>query len=166
VIAPSHSAGNTTPVATAETTKEPNPMTNTASPPPADSEALATETVTRWINEYLRAWETNDREDIAALFAEDAQYHERPFDTEWIGREAIIDGRRGRWDWQQGGWTFQWTIARVEDLTAVITGVGHYAELGSFDNVWTVTFDEHGRCRTFQMVNTERLDSGSTDGTR
>ncbi|HXH33771.1 MAG TPA: nuclear transport factor 2 family protein [Plantibacter sp.] len=112
--------------------------------------------MTSWINEYVRAGETNDRDDIAALFTEDAEYHESPFDTEWIGREGIIEGWRSRWDWQQGGWTFESTITSIHGLTAVVTGVGRYTELGDFDNVWTVTFDEFGRCTRFDMVNTER----------
>ncbi|RFA18857.1 nuclear transport factor 2 family protein [Subtercola boreus] len=131
-------------------------MTNISPLPPTNTGLVTAETVTSWIEKYLRAWETNDRDDIAALFTEDAEYHERPFDTEWIGREDIIQGWRGRWEWQQGGWTFESTISGIHDRTAVITGLGHYTELGDFDNVWTVTFDELGRCTRFEMVNTER----------
>jgi hypothetical protein len=131
-------------------------MTNTTAAPPTNTGPLTSATVTGWINEYVRAWETNDRDDIAALFTEDAEYHESPFDTEWIGREDIIEGWRSRWGWQQGGWTFESTITSIDGLTAVVTGVGRYTELGDFDNVWTVTFDEFGRCTRFDMVNTER----------
>jgi hypothetical protein len=131
-------------------------MTHTPALPPTNTGLLTAETVTSWINEYVRAWETNDRDDIGALFTEDAEYHEGPFDTEWIGREDIIEGWRSRWGWQQGGWTFESTITSIDGLTAVVTGIGHYTELGDFDNVWTVSFNEFGRCTRFEMVNTER----------
>ena len=131
-------------------------MTHTPSQPPIASDSLTADSVTSWVTGYLRAWTSNDREDIAALFTEDAEYHEAPFDTEWIGRQEIIEGWTSRWDWQQGGWTFDWTLASIHGSTAVITGVGHYTELGDFDNLWTVTFDESARCTRFEMVNTER----------
>jgi hypothetical protein len=117
---------------------------------------LTAEAITTWVNRYLRAWKTDDRDDIAALFSEDAECHERPFDTEWIGRDEIVEGWRSRWDWQQGGWDFDWSITNVQGSTVVITGVGRYVELGVFDNVWTVTFDDLGRSTRFEMLNTER----------
>jgi SnoaL-like domain len=117
---------------------------------------LSAESITTWVTGYLHAWETNSPADISSLFTEDAEYHETPYETDWIGREAIIEGWRSRWDWQQGGWQFDWSITNIEGSTAVITGVGHYKELGDFNNVWTVTFDKSGRCGRFQMVNTEQ----------
>jgi hypothetical protein len=115
-----------------------------------------TDAITLWVDGYLRAWRSNASADIAALFTVDAEYHEAPFDTAWVGRDEIVTGWRSRWDWQQGGWTFEWSIVSVDGTTAVITGIGHYAELGDFDNVWTVTFDESGLCSRFEMLNTER----------
>ena len=129
----------------------------TTTPKPLASTAhLSTETVTEWVKGYIRAWRSNDRADIAALFTEDAEYHEAPFDTEWIGRAEIIEGWQSRWDWQAGGWTFDWSITNVDGMTAVITGIGRYTKLGDFDNVWTVTFDESGQSTRFEMLNTER----------
>jgi hypothetical protein len=138
-----------------------DPMTNSSSLPAPTPDGVTTEAVTAWINDYVHAWQTNEPADIAALFAENAEYHESPFDTEWIGRDDIIEGWRGRWNWQQGGWTFEWEIASIRGRTAVITGVGHYTELGDFDNVWTVTFDELGRSTRFEMVNTEASEETS-----
>jgi hypothetical protein len=112
--------------------------------------------ITRWVEGYVTAWKTNARADIEALFTDDAEYHESPFDTQWIGRGAIVEGWRSRWDWQSGGWEFEWSITMIDGWVAVIAGIGRYAELGDFDNVWTVTFDESGRCSRFVMVNTER----------
>ena len=115
-----------------------------------------TASVTAWVSDYLKAWRSNSRTDIAALFTDDAEYHETPYETEWIGRDEIVDGWRSRWDWQKGGWTFEWSISDISGPTVLITGIGHYTELGDFNNAWTVTFDDSGRASRFEMVNTER----------
>jgi len=130
-------------------------MTHTTS----DTSAAPTptiESVTHWVEGYVQAWSTNASADIAALFSDDAEYHESPYDTEWIGRDEIVEGWQSRWDWQQGGWTFDWSIASIDGATVVVTGVGHYTKLGNFDNVWTLTFDEAGQCTRFEMLNTEQ----------
>lgn len=112
--------------------------------------------IDEWVQAYLHAWTTNDPNDIAALFTETAEYHEKPYETAWIGRDAIVTGWRSRWQWQSGGWTFAWATSSIAGNCATITGVGHYAELGDFDNTWTVTFDG-GLCSRFDMINTERV---------
>jgi len=114
------------------------------------------ESVGVWVDGYLRAWASNSPEDIAALFTEDAEYHESPFETEWIGRDEIVEGWRSRWDWQAGGWDFEWSIASISGATATVIGVGRYKKLGDFDNTWTVTFGSSGLCSRFEMLNTER----------
>lgn len=123
-----------------------------------NTESLATiESITAWVDSYLLAWKSNSSEDIAALFTENAEYHEAPFDTAWIGRDAIVEGWQSRWDWQKGGWDFEWSIASINGSSVVVTGAGHYTELGDFDNVWTVTFDASGRSSRFDMLNTEQV---------
>lgn len=132
-------------------------MTTTSSAAETAASSLVTaETIARWVGGYLKAWESNDSADIAALFTKNAEYHESPYATEWIGRDDIVDGWRSRWDWQTGGWEFEWSVASIAGRTVVINGIGHYKKLGDFDNVWTVTFDESGRCSLFEMLNTER----------
>jgi hypothetical protein len=118
--------------------------------------SVTTSSVTAWVEAYVHAWQTNAPVDIAALFTADAEYHETPYETDWIGRDEIVDGWRSRWNWQKGGWDFEWTIASIDGATAVVTGIGHYRKLGDFDNVWTVAFDQSGRCGRFEMLNTER----------
>ena len=118
--------------------------------------ALTETDVHTWVEKYLLAWRTNAAGDIAALFSETAEYHEAPNRTSWIGRAAIVAGWQSRWGWQQGGWTFEWSLRSRDGRTAVIAGVGHYVELGDFDNLWTVVFDKDGRCTRFDMLNTEQ----------
>lgn len=117
---------------------------------------LTADSIDHWVGGYVRAWTSNTPADIAALFTETAEYHESPYETDWIGRDEIVEGWRSRWNWQAGGWEFEWSLAEIDGSTATITGIGHYEELGDFDNVWTVSFDETGRCTRFDMVNTER----------
>jgi hypothetical protein len=111
--------------------------------------------VTAWIEAYVRAWETGAKKDIAALFAPDAEYHEWPYETAWIGRDAIVEGWQGREQWQRGGWEFDWSLLMLNGDTAAIGGTGVYKELGTFANLWTVTFNGRGKCRAFRMWNNE-----------
>lgn len=92
----------------------------------------------------------------AGLFSEDAEYHESPYKTDWVGRAEIVAGWQSRWDWQQGGWDFEWRLVSIDGPTAVVTGLGRYAKLGDFDNHWTVRFRSPELCESFTMINTER----------
>ena len=47
--------------------------------------------VTAWIENYRKAWESNDPRDIGDLFAEDGAYFTEPFAKPWLGREAIVE---------------------------------------------------------------------------
>lgn len=120
-----------------------------------------TSQVESWINAYVHAWQTCARKDIEKLFAEDAQYHEWPYETDWIGRDEIVRGWIRRKPWQKGGWEFEWKILMITGDTAAIGGVGTYRELGTFENLWTVTYDVSGRCVMFRMWNNEIADRGA-----
>ena len=47
--------------------------------------------VTAWIDNYRRAWESNDPGDIGGLFAEDAAYFTEPYAKLCLGREQIVE---------------------------------------------------------------------------
>ncbi|UFS58045.1 nuclear transport factor 2 family protein [Subtercola endophyticus] len=111
--------------------------------------------VETWVAGYLTAWTTCAPADIAALFTVDAEQHERPYETDWIGCEAIIAGWQFRAKWQEGGWTFTWELLKIAGDTFVLSGTGVYTELGTFDNLWVVTLDDDGKCTSFQMWNNE-----------
>jgi len=114
-----------------------------------------TEQVRAWVDSYVHAWTTADAEDIKALFTEDAEYHELPYETSWVGRDAIVEGWLGRQPWQEGGWTFEASVLMVTGDTAAVQGTGVYKELGTFENLWVVTLDAHGTCTEFRMWNNE-----------
>ena len=111
--------------------------------------------VRAWIEKYVHAWTTADPRDIEPLFAADAEYHEWPYETHWIGRDDIVKGWLSRQQWQEGGWTFDWEILMITGDTAAIRGTGVYTKLGTFENLWTVTFDSDGSCAVFRMWNNE-----------
>ncbi|MFF0034455.1 nuclear transport factor 2 family protein [Streptomyces avermitilis] len=111
--------------------------------------------VSAWVNGYEQAWHSNTRKDVAALFTPQAEYHEWPYETDWIGRAAIIEGWRSRAPWQEGGWDFTWTLLTINGDTAAIQGTGRYKKLGAFANLWTVTFEDNGKCSMFRMWNNQ-----------
>jgi uncharacterized protein (TIGR02246 family) len=119
--------------------------------------AITEKQVEAWIEGYVHAWKTHDPADIAALFTEDAESHEWPYETEWIGREDIVAGWLERKAWQEGGWEFEWSVLAINGDTAAVRGTGTYKKLGKFANLWTITFDD-GKCRMFRMWNNEISD--------
>jgi hypothetical protein len=117
--------------------------------------SVTEEHVRSWVERYVRAWRTSAPDDIAALFTDQAEYHEWPYETSWIGRAAIVSGWRDREAWQEGGWEFEWSLLTLNGDTAAIEGTGVYRKLGTFANLWTVTFAADGRCAMFRMWNNE-----------
>ena len=47
--------------------------------------------VTRWLERYVAAWKSGDRDEIRDLFGEDARYRYHLSDEPLAGREAIVD---------------------------------------------------------------------------
>ena len=52
-------------------------------------------TAQRWLDDYVSAWRSYDRDDIGALFAEDVAYRFHPYDEPLLGREAVVDAWLG-----------------------------------------------------------------------
>lgn len=102
-----------------------------------------------WMDGYVAAWHSNEPEDIAALFNEQAVYDPQTADGEWEGRDAIVD----KWveiDDTPGNWDFQWIpLVETEEL-AVIVGNTEYSEPPmSYRNLFVIRFDESGLCEDF-----------------
>jgi hypothetical protein len=116
---------------------------------------LTEKQVTNWFDGYVHAWRTYAAADIGELFAEDGESHEWPYETHWLGRDAIVEGWQDRAAWQQGGWTFSYEILLINGDTAAVKGIGVYAELGTFLNLMVVTLDDAGRAVELRMWNNE-----------
>jgi uncharacterized protein (TIGR02246 family) len=105
------------------------------------------DTVTRWIDGYLRAWNSNDPEDIGGLFTDDAAYQAAPYRAPWQGREEIVAGWREHED-EPGEISFEWRPISITDEVAVISGTTRYPE-SAYSNLWVIKLDQAGRCREF-----------------
>jgi hypothetical protein len=55
------------------------------------AQELTTSSLETWLKRYKQAWEQRDPAQAAALFTENAPYHEMPFDAPKAGRAGIRD---------------------------------------------------------------------------
>ena len=103
--------------------------------------------VATWIDSYVRAWHSNDPDDIAALFTENAQYYTEPFRPAWSGRQEIVARWLDHKD-EPGETTFDWQPIVVTDEVAIISGTTTYPA-HTFSNLWVIRLDTDGACRHF-----------------
>ena len=103
--------------------------------------------VTAWMTAYRRAWESNSRDDIAALFTEDAHYFTEPFTPPTEGRDAIIAQWLDRAD-APGTTTFTWHPVVVTDELAVVQGETKYSDV-TYSNLWLIRLAADGRATEF-----------------
>ena len=103
--------------------------------------------VTAWIEGYVRAWNSNDSPDIAALFTENAVYRTAPFDPPWQGRQQIVDNWLAHRD-EPGETTFDWRPVAVTDEVAIVHGTTTYPDT-TYSNLWVLRLDAEGRCADF-----------------
>jgi hypothetical protein len=102
-----------------------------------------------WVERYVRAWETNDPDDIGVLFTNDARYFTAPYREPWSGREGIVEGWLGRKD-DPGDWSFRWeTLAVCEDLGLVRGWTSYPHEGEEYSNLWVIRLEDDGRCSEF-----------------
>jgi len=118
--------------------------------------------VARWLDDYVEAWKTYDRDRIAALFAEDVRYRYHPYD-EWItGRDAVVESWLGEGEHedastrdQEGTYDASYAPVAVDGDVAVAVGASTYFERPGgpvekvYDNCYVMRFDADGRCREF-----------------
>lgn len=105
--------------------------------------------VTNWIDEYVRAWNSNDPAGIGALFASDASYRTEPFSTPWRGRETIVANWLDRKD-EPGQTRFTWHPLAVTPDVAIIQGETVYQQPPqTYSNLWVIRLNADGRCTEF-----------------
>lgn len=102
-----------------------------------------------WVRRYVRAWGTNDPEDIGALFTDDARYFTAPHREPWSGRDAIVQGWLGRKD-NQGDWSFRSEILAIAGDQGFVRGwTAYHTEESDYSNLWVVRLEADGRCSEF-----------------
>ncbi|MBO3748749.1 nuclear transport factor 2 family protein [Streptosporangiaceae bacterium NEAU-GS5] len=105
------------------------------------------DTVTTWIAGYVKAWNSNDPEQIGALFTEDADYYTEPYARAWHGRQGIVEGWLAIKD-EPGAATFEWHPVSVTGDVAVVQGITVYSDK-TFSNLWVIRLAADGRCREY-----------------
>ena len=104
--------------------------------------------VDRWIGAYVRAWDSNDPDDIRELFTEDAEYLTAPDREPWRGPDAIAEGWLDRKD-DPGEWSFDWEVIGIDGGRAFVQGRTSYREPPDYSNLWVIDLDEDGRASRF-----------------
>ena len=111
--------------------------------------------VAKWLDDYVKAWESYDPQAISALFAEHATYAYNPFDAEPVaGRDAIVANWLMNWD-ASGTYKAHYEPVSVEGQVAVAQGRSQYYEADGqtptrvYDNIFVLHFNEQGQCSKF-----------------
>ena len=116
--------------------------------------------VERWIDDYVAAWRSYDRDAIAALFTEDARYRYHPWDEGVTGRTAIVDDWLSERD-DPERWSAEYRPFAVEGDAAAVVGRSTYTQPdGSvrkdYENCFLIRFGADGRCSEFTEFFMER----------
>jgi ketosteroid isomerase-like protein len=111
--------------------------------------------VDRWLQDYIEAWKSYDRDSVLALYADDAVCRYEPYSEPIRGAEAVADSwvSEDRID-QPGTYDAAYRTIAVDGDVAVATGSSTYTHPdGSirkiYDNCFVMRFDHEGRCREF-----------------
>ena len=122
-----------------------------------------------WLDDYVSAWLSYDREQIAALFADDVAYRYRPADEPIRGRDAVVASWLGEDQSDTassrdapGTYAAAYAPIGVDGDVVVATGSSTYRELPGgpvvrvYDNCFVIRFDEAGRCCEFTEYYVKR----------
>jgi hypothetical protein len=104
--------------------------------------------VQAWLDAYVDAWRSYDRDAIASLFSEYATYSYHPYDEPVRGGEEIVAAWLDEPD-EPGSWEASYRPLLIEDDRAVATGETRYSDGETFSNLWVMRFDGDGRCSEF-----------------
>jgi ketosteroid isomerase-like protein len=114
------------------------------------AQELTTASLEAWLARYEQAWEQRDPAQAAALFTENAPYHELPFDAPKAGRAGIRDY------WasvtaDQRNVDFKSQVVAVNGQTGVARWSANLTSAASgarveLDGVFILKFDGSGLC--------------------
>ena len=104
--------------------------------------------VQQWLDDYVAAWRSYDRDAIAALFADDVAYAYHPYDEPIRGAAAVVDSWLGDRD-EPDSWEASYAPTLIAGDEAVATGETRYADGEVFSNLFQLEFGDDGRCTRF-----------------
>jgi hypothetical protein len=117
----------------------------------------------RWVDAYVRAWNSNDPADIGSLFAPDALYLTEPYATPWRGREEIIKEWLEAKD-EPGDTEFAYEVIAATDALGIVKGNTLYKGTGrKYSNLWEIRLDEQGACKEFVEWWMEQKESSAQE---
>jgi hypothetical protein len=102
----------------------------------------------RWITGYLKAWNSNEPSDIAALFSETAEYRSYPWAAPAVGPQTIVALWLSGAD-EAGDHEFTWHPLGADGGRHFVQGRTVYADGRVYENLWIVDLDGDGRCVRF-----------------
>jgi hypothetical protein len=118
--------------------------------------------VDEWLDAYVAAWKSYNREEIAALFGADVVYRYHPYDEPVRGRDAVVSSWLGEDEPEgastrdpEGTYDATYRVVALDGDVAVATGTSTYLTSPGgpidkvFDNCFVMRFDAAGRCREF-----------------
>ena len=109
---------------------------------------LTGEQLQTWLDAYVAAWRSYDRDAIGELFSADATYAYHPYDEPLRGRDAIVAEWVDEPD-EPGSWEARYRPLLIDGDRAAATGETRYADGQTFSNLFVLRFDADGRCRQF-----------------
>lgn len=106
-----------------------------------------------WLDRYVAAWKSYDREAIGDLFSEDAEYRYHPQDAPVCGRAAIVDSWLDDTD-ESGRYDGKYEPLAIDGEAHVASGWSRYFDASGeleddYCNIYLCRFDDEGRCREF-----------------
>lgn len=107
-----------------------------------------------WLDRYVEAWKTYDRDQIGALFSADATYRYHPQDEPLAGREAIVNSWLDSPD-ESGTYDAHYEPLAIDGETHVANGWSRYFDRPGGDlndeylNVYVCRFNAAGECTDF-----------------
>ena len=111
--------------------------------------------VQAWLDAYVQAWKTYDKDAIGNLFSEDVIYSYDPYSVPIRGRAAIVDSWLEQPD-SPGTYDGHYEPLLIEGDHAVANGRSRYFEQDSstlkaeWDNLFVLGFDSEGRCMEYR----------------
>jgi len=107
-----------------------------------------------WLDGYGRAWENKDPDAAGALFAENASYHETPYDEPMQGRSAVVE----YWSHvprTQENIHFSYEVLGLQGDKAFVHWASSFTRIPSnskvkLDGIFALRFDERNLCTSLR----------------
>ena len=109
--------------------------------------------VSEWLDRYVAAWKSGERNEIEALFGNDARYRYHSYDEPLVGPAAIADSWLADPD-EPGTFDATYECFALDGDAAVAIGTSTYFNANGevarvYDNVFVLRFEADGRCSEF-----------------